>query len=275
MEPTLSFGIFADPHYSNHAYGDRWCADSLVKLRACIDVFNDRGLPLAFSLGDFIDHGDGAEKGQEVRFVAALDEVFASFRGERHHVIGNHDADAVHKAVFLAHCGGAGAGAHYSFDHGGVHFVVLDTNYHEGGVEFSPDERSSDWSDAWISRGQIDWLAEDLAVAGGRPAVVLCHGNLDYHEWEGRLDPHVVRDHAEVRAELERAGNVRAVVQGHYHHGRVAVQNGIPYITAAAMVVGPGAESNAYGIVSLGEDGSVTVDGFGRQQGWRVPPPAR
>jgi len=261
-EPLLAFGVFGDAHYAPTVYGDRHCEDSLDKLRACIDTFNERELSLAINLGDCIDTCESKE--QELAYLAELGEAFASFRGERQLVLGNHDVVTLTKREFLDNCGVEGARPYYSFDHGGVHFAVLDGNCHEGGRDFAPGD--CEWTDAWVSDEQVQWLESDLAAAAGRPAVVLCHESLDRHDWQGELDPHCVRNHDAVRQVIERAGNVAAVIQGHYHPGRRAEVNGIPYITLAAMCVGPGVESNAFAIVSLYDDGSIAAEGFGRQE---------
>jgi len=49
------------------------------------------------------------------------------------------------------------------------------------------------------------------------------------------------------------------------------VINGIPYIGLKAMVVGPGLDNNAYAIASFYKNGSLAIEGFGRQNSLRVP----
>ena len=266
--PVLSFGVFGDAHYAQSVYGDRHCKDSLDKLRKCIRTFNERGLSLAVDLGDSINASE--DKAADLACLAEYAETCAEFRGERHHVLGNHDVETFTKGEFLQSCGITGARPHYSFDHGGVHFVVLDGNCHEDGADFAAGD--FDWDVAWVAQAQLAWLANDLRAAQERPVVVLCHESLDYHEWEGGLDPHCVRNQADVQAVIESAGNVRAVIMGHYHHGRHGVQNGVPYVTLAAMCVGPAPQNNAYAVASLHQDGSVVVEGFGRQESYRVTP---
>ncbi|MFH1730149.1 MAG: metallophosphoesterase [Planctomycetota bacterium] len=265
-EPLLAFGAFADAHYAPTVYGDRHCEDSLVKLRACIDAFNERELSLAVNLGDCIDTCESKEA--ELACLAEVAGAVAEFRGERRLVLGNHDLATFTKQEFLDNCGIDGAAPYYSFDHGGVRFCALDGNCHEDGSDFAAGDFN--WADAWVSDEQVRWLEAELAAAADGPAVVLCHESLDHHEWQGELDPHVIGNHEQVRSVIERAGNVAAVIQGHYHPGRRTVVNGIPYITLAAMCVGPGLDNNAFAIVSLRYDGSVAVEGFGRQQGIEI-----
>ena len=121
----------------------------------------------------------------------------------------------------------------------------------------------------------MEWLACDLKAAGDRPVIVLIHENLDEREYDGGLDPHVVRNADQVRQVLEEAETVLAVIQAHYHPGLVAEQGGIPYVALQAMAVGPGLESNAFAVVDVGADGSVAVAGYGQQVSCRVQPSRR
>ena len=264
--PALSFGVFADAHYAEKVYGDRHCTDSLDKLRDCVATFNARELDLVINLGDLIDTGE--ERGEAIEYLGAMCQVFSGFRGERHHVIGNHDVEALTKAEFLARCGGETEAPFYSFDRSGVHLVILDGNCHPDGSDFRAGDFS--WERAWISDRQLTWLQEDLSAAGDAPALVICHENLDTRQRQGGADPHVVRDASEVRTVVEGAGNVRAVVQGHYHPGMRETVNGIPYIGLRAMVTGPMPENNAYAVVTLGEDGEIVVDGYGQQESFTI-----
>jgi len=264
-EALVRFGVFADPHYAEKVYGNRHCEDSVEKLRACVRAFGEAELDFAVCLGDLIDSAE--EREVEAGYARTMAAEFSGFEGQRHYALGNHDVQALTKDEFLKLCG-AQYPPYYSFDCKGVHFVILDGNCHEDGSDFAAGDFS--WDEAWISPRQVDWLACDLKAAGGRPAVVLCHENLDHREYEGGLDPHVVRNAAQVRQVLEAAGNVTAVITAHYHPGLATEQGGIPHVALRAMVVGPGLENNAYAVVSLTADGALSVEGFGQQEGFRT-----
>ncbi|MFH1571492.1 MAG: metallophosphoesterase [Gemmatimonadota bacterium] len=257
----VRFGAFADPHYAAKVYGNRHCQDSAAKLAACVDALAAAHLDLAVCLGDLIDSAEDREA--EAGYARTMAGIFACFAGPRHWVLGNHDVQVFSKGEYLDLCG-APPTPYYSFDAKGAHFAVLDGNCHGDGRDFRAGDFS--WDEAWVSEDQVEWLASDLAGAAGRPAVVLCHENLDHRLWEGQLDPHVVRNADRVRHVLERSGNVKAVVQAHYHPGLRAVQNGIPYVGLRAMVVGPGPENNAYAVLELRADGSLAVEGGGQQE---------
>ena len=267
--PSVTFGLFADPHYADKpVWADRHYRDSLAKLQVAVETFNAHRLDLAFNLGDTLD--TSPDMTAERQCLAAMRDAGAGFRGALHVVLGNHDLAEFTKPDYLRGIGALIPAPYYSFDHGGFHFAVLDGNCHEDGSDFAAG--NFDWANAWVSAPQIRWLAKDLADSAPRPAIVLCHEDLDAR-WDGAvLDPHVARNAAAVRAAIERAGNVRAVIQGHYHPGLCTVQNGVPYVTTAAMVCGPGLESNAYAIVEVAANGAVTLTGFGRQKSWTWSP---
>ncbi len=262
---SIQFGVVTDVHYAPAVHGDRHCADSLKKLNAAVATFNERELGLALNLGDSI--GGSLNKYAELRFAEMVAKSLAGFSGKTAWVIGNHDVQTMTKPEYLEAIGSPVDRGFYSFDYDGYHFAVLDGNCHEDGRSFRNGD--FDWMKTWVAPEQIEWLRGDLASCTG-PAIVVCHECLDEVEWKGGLDPHVVGNRWEVRDVIETAGNVRAVLHGHYHYGRKMLINGIPYITFTSLVIGPGLENNAYAIVTLCEDGSMAVEGFGRQPSLRA-----
>jgi len=262
--PLIQFGVFGDAHCARGIVEGRHHGDSLVKLRDCIALFNRRKLALAFNMGDLIDRAPNEPVGTEGRHLATVLPVLSRYNGTWHHVIGNHDVAGMTKAEYMRQVGFKGATSFYSFDWGSVHCVVLDGNYNADGSDFSP--AANDWTQAWMAPNELAWLRNDLARAGKRTVVVFTHENFDNRVDKGVLDPHLVRNTADVRNIIESAGNVKAVIQGHYHTGLHLRLGGIPYLGIAAVVMGPGPENNAFAIVSLNPDGSLAVEGFGRQE---------
>jgi len=250
--PLLTLGLFTDAHYGPVPYADRDCPGALARMRAALAEFAAAGVPLVVNLGDAVDGGD------EKALCAEVREACAAFPGQVRHVIGNHDVQTLSKAEFLAAIG-APPEPCYSFDAGGVHCAVLDGNCHADGTDFCRGDFY--WDEAWISEAQLAWLADDLAMAGDRPALVFCHECLDDYLWEGGPDPHVVRNAPAAREVLRRAGNVRAVFQGHYHTGRRLEVDGIPYITLPALAIARSMEECA-AMVMVSADGSVRVRGM-------------
>ena len=263
-EPLVRFGLFADAHYAETVYGDRYCKDAPAKLRACIDTFAQGGLDFAICLGDIIDQADDPEV--ERGYLLHMNQIFAGFSGPRHFVIGNHDVATLTKREFLTACGNCPS--FYSFDAGEVHCVVLDGNCHADGSDFSGGNFS--WDEAWISSAQLDWLKGDLETNRDRAVLAFCHENVDQRLCQGQRDPHILCNAAQLRQLLAGAGNVRALLQAHYHPGILTTIEGIDCIGLRAMVVGAGLENNAYAIASLYRDGRLVIDGFGQQPSYQL-----
>ena len=261
MSTAISFGVFADAHYADRVYADRYCKDSADKLSQAVATFNEQHVPFLVDLGDRTDAWSTAET--EKAGAAGVNELLSAFNGECYHVLGNHDLASLTKHEFLAMHVSRYRQPYYSFDAGEFHFIVLDANCLEDGSDFAAGNFS--WDLCWVSESQLAWLVKDLESAGSRKCVVFLHENLDFRLWEGNLDPHVVQNHEQIKDILQRYGNVTAVFQGHCHTGRYSHSGGIHYITISAMVVGPGPSNNSYAIVRLRGDGSIEVEGYGKQ----------
>lgn len=253
----FSFGLVTDVHYADAATrGSRHYRDSMGKLTQAIESFNRLGVSFAVELGDFVDAGP--TKAEELTYLRAVDALYATFRGPRHYVLGNHCLSVFTKSEFLAHSGARVKKSFYSFDHGRFHFVVLDANFKKDGTPYAAGNFT--WTDTWIHPPEQRWLAEDLKQAADKKSIVFVHQNLHNED-----DPHGVKNAPQVRRILEEAGNVLAVFQGHMHTGGHAKLEGIHYCTLRAMVEGPGAENNAYGVVVIDEKNRIKLEGFGRQ----------
>ncbi len=259
----ITFGVFTDPHYAaGKTYGNRYCGQSLAKMRDSVKCFRDKGVSFVVCLGDLIDSLDDIDLTRACMEEAR--EVAAGYAGEWHFVLGNHDLEPFTKEEFLHECGAGPARSYYSFDKAGYHFVVLDANFTAEGQAYA--RGSFDWTDSCLNRAQLEWLEADLARAGGRGTLVFIHQNLDHRLWKGATDPHIVQNAPEARGILEAAGNVLAVIQGHYHAGYYQQLNGIHYLTLQAMVEGDGRDQNAYAVLSVDSGQQIHVEGFGRQK---------
>lgn len=101
---------------------------------------------------------------------------------------------------------------YYSFDHGGVHFVMLDST-----VIFVTDGK--------YGRAQLEWLAKDLSgIPDLMPVIIFAH------------HPSKLHDNVTAKAELINVlkhYNVVAFMGGHMHEWGYSVENGITweYIT--------------------------------------------
>lgn len=157
-----------------------------------------------------------------------------------HHTLGNHDifgifpasgvgpADPSYgKKMFEARFGLT----YYSFDHKGVHFIVLDS------VGITDDRRYI----ARIGDAQLEWLAKDLAaLQPGAPIIVTTHIPLvtavPSYSVPGRppsMDDFFVNGPATIK--LFEGHNVLAVLQGHTHVNERVEWHGVPYLTGGAI----------------------------------------
>ena len=256
-KPALRLGVLTDCHYADReAAGTRIYRESLAKVREAVDHFNNSGASLAVELGDFIDAAP--EVAQEIGYLEAIEKEYARFRGDRHYVLGNHCVDTLTKQEFMDHC--AMKAAHYSFDRGDFHFIVLDACYRKDGVGYG--RQNQDWTDANIPPAELEWLAADL-TATNKPTLAFVHQRLDVDDHYG------VRNRAEVRKVLADSGRVLAVFQGHNHVNDHKLIGGIHYCTLTSVVDGRGSENNAYALVDLYPDGSLRIDGFRKQQDYQ------
>src|SRR5690606_14446190 len=119
---------------------------------------------------------------------------------ERHYVLGNHCVDTLKKSEFLGQIGQAAS--YYSFEWGGVHFVVLDACFRSDGVAY--ERKNFVWTDSNIPPAEVEWLRGDLAAAKG-PVVVFVHQRLDVE------DNHGVKNGAGIRDLLEKSHKVLGV----------------------------------------------------------------
>ncbi len=165
-----------------------------------------------------------------------------------HHCLGNHDIfglDSVKsgvpsddpragKALFQERTGLTKT--FYSFNHGGWHFVVLDTVQ----ITTSPTGDRS-WR-GFVDDAQMAWLAADLQKTGKTtPTVLLVHMPLlcaitQYTKGttEPTPDKLIVANGLAVH-DLLRPYNVKAVLQGHTHVVEEIAYLGTRYISAGAV----------------------------------------
>ena len=260
---SISFGLVADAHYADipTGSGNRCYRESLAKLRQAVANFNQRSLSFVVELGDLIDAGSSVKEDQG--YLKKASGVLQTFTGDCHFVLGNHCVRTLTKQQFLDGCGAKTKDSYYSFDHGDFHFVVLDGDFREDGVEYEPG--NAKWTDTALPEHQIAWLKEDLAKAKGKVTTIFIHQNLDC---DG--DPCCIDNCVEVRKVLEAAGNVAVVFQGHLHEGGYRKIGGIHYCTLQAMVVGSGLENNAYAIATLNRDGTLQIETFGKQPEFKL-----
>ncbi len=257
----VRFGVVTDAHYADApSRGTRFYRESRTKLREAVTQLEAARVGLLAQLGDIKDMVAGEPAARTLDHLSLIGREFAAFRGPVCHVLGNHDIDNVSKpqALSLLRSTGIDEGrSFYSFRRGGVRFIALDACYTKAGHDY--DRGNFDWRDANVPAAQLDWLRAELAVSA-EPVIVLAHQRLD-----GAGDVYVANS-AAVREAFESSRKVLAVFQGHDHGGARTRVGGIHYYTLKAVVEGSGPDNNAYAVVDVHPDFSISVIGYRRAE---------
>jgi alkaline phosphatase len=252
----LRVGLITDLHHADKPpAGTRFYRETLGKLAEAAQQFAKDRPAFVVELGDLIDAADTVET--ELAYLKRINGVFSAIAADRHYVLGNHCVDMLRKEEFLDGVGQKRS--HYSFDAGGVHFVILDACFRRDGQPYG--RKNSQWTDANIPAAEVDWLKEDLK-ATDKKVVVFAHQRLDVANDYG------IKNAPEVRKVLEGSGRVLAVFQGHSHKNDYKEIAGIHYCTLVGMIEGAGAENNGYSMMEVQPAGTITLTGFRKQKGY-------
>lgn len=257
----LRFGMIADLHHG-------LASTAMERLEAFVQAANARPLDFVIQLGDFCFGDAGSEE---------CLRVWRQLKAPTRHVLGNHDMDRVSKRAVMDAWGMAEP--YYSFDQGGVHFVVLDCNFlnleagytdYDSGNYFShPQAR------AHLSPEQLEWLAADLRQTV-RPTVIFSH--------QGLADEGGARNREAVRGlvaeEHARCGfrKVAMAFCGHHHIDKLSAMGETPHLYVnSASYHWVGADygrmadytSPLFSFVTIEADGALRLEG---RSGAFVPP---
>lgn len=192
--------------------------------------------------GDHVFDSLGVPKSRALSLFDLYKKTEQDLGLKTYHTIGNHDCIGVYtksgvspedplfgKKYYEEHVGKT----FYSFDHKGVHFVVLDS------IGITPDRHYEGRVDA----EQLAWLKKDLAaIDASTPLIVTSHIPLvtAMDSYVPRPDQPEVRhggsvvNSAEVLKQL-RGRNLIGVLQGHTHINEVVTWQGVPYVTSGAV----------------------------------------
>ena len=130
---TLRVGLVTDLHYADKApAGSRHYRESLAKLEEAALQFEKDQPEFLVELGDFIDAAASVDV--EQRYLTTVNREFSAICKDRHYVLGNHCVDTLKKEEFLD--GVEQKASYYSFDRGGIHFVVLDSCFRSDGEPY-------------------------------------------------------------------------------------------------------------------------------------------
>lgn len=251
----ITIGLVTDIHHADKLHqGTRYYRESIEKFREARGKFTDLGVDFAVELGDLIDAAPTVD--DELRLLDQMQQELIQINTPWHYVLGNHCVHTLNKEEFLGAT--SRRKSYYSFDHGGLHFVILDACFRE---DFAPYGRGNfQWNDSNMPARELEWLREDLR-RGDEPTVVFVHQRID----RDPPDNHTVKQSPQVRQILEESQRVVAVFQGHSHQNDYQQIRGIHYCTLRAMIEGSGPEQSGYAILDAWPNGTLRVRGS-RQQ---------
>ena len=149
-----------------------------------------------------------------------LREALASLNCPVHLMIGNHDDRTAFHRVMGNAPSSPDAPHFYSFNHGGYHFVALDTQ--------EPGKPGG-----WVDAEQFEWLRKDLLAHQETPTFVFTH----HHLWPigvDWMDVQNLRNGDEVAQLLRTHGNVQRILCGHVHQDHEIERGGLTLLTTPA-----------------------------------------
>ncbi|CAI9119905.1 metallophosphoesterase family protein [Brytella acorum] len=231
----FTFLFITDTHLQPELNARSGCHAAFVKARGVAADFAIQG-------GDHVFDALGVNAGRATKLVELYKRTAEDLTLPVHHTIGNHDCFGVYtksgaeptdpmygKKYFEDNFGRL----YYSFDHKGVHVVVLDS------IGITPDRLYEGRIDA----PQIAWLSQDLAAQpAGTPIIVVTHIPLvtaieDYAAPPATPPRHHALSVANAYEILPLFDhyNVIGVFQGHTHILERVDWHGVPYITGGAV----------------------------------------
>ena len=220
MSMNVTFGICADLHQD-------FIHDSVERVTGFQQACVENAVDFSVELGDFCPPGQ--ENGDDKQRLMAL---LKTWPAPFYHVLGNHDMDRNTKQTVIDYLGMKAP--HYSFDCGGVHFIMLDACFYEVNGTFCPYDRGNyiqappEAKVPVLPPSELQWLTENLAQAS-YPSVIFSHQSLI----ESRTG---IRNPEDFRAVIRNApAGVLMAVCGHEHVDRLEERDGIYYLCLNSM----------------------------------------
>lgn len=247
----MRIAFLTDVHFGPRAYYDgklRKLSDFADELTTLfVQRMNQHHRPdLVVNLGDVIED-ENRERDLE-RYGRFL-EILGGLSAKVVHVAGNHDRIHLSDRDLLALWGRDGR-LHTSFDFGGLHFLLVETEeVKDKGVHLPGDE--------------LAFVEHDLSQTK-LPTLVLMHHpcsdqELTGNRWFERA-PELCRiaERRALRRVFEASGKVRAVFNGHAHWNHFDQVNSIPYFTLQSLIENvldeaPGRPAAAFTICDITE----------------------
>ena len=231
----FSFLFITDTHLQPEMHATEGCRMAFQKARTIHADFAIQG-------GDHIFDGLAVPLSRSLPLFATYEETQQQLGLKTYHTVGNHDLLGIYsasgmnpgdenygKSYFEQHIGPR----YQSFDHKGVHFIVLDS------IGLTPERGYYGLVDTF----QMQWLKADLAkLSPSAPIVVTSHVPLisayaDYSKPPAKAAAYnslTVSNGWQIWPLFE-GHNVLGVLQGHTHVNERVEWHGVPYITSGAV----------------------------------------
>lgn len=208
------FGMLADLHAE-------FIHDAAERVGVFLEECRRTKCDFCIQLGDFCPPGKLNEKSKQ-RILELIKHSSLPF----YHVLGNHDLDENERSTVLSHIGEKSSA--YSFDFGGLHFVVLDACYYRDGegyhsYSYGNYKKASSYANiSVLPPDELDWLENDL-INAKYPSVLFSHQSLI----ESRTG---IGNAHELRKILKKAPHgVIFAACGHEHVDRLEEKDGVYY----------------------------------------------
>jgi 3',5'-cyclic-AMP phosphodiesterase len=231
---AFEFIFFTDAHIEPELNAAKGCEMAFQKLRSVKSDFVIQG-------GDHVYDAMNVSKDRAKAIYDLYIKTEQDLGAKVYHTCGNHDCFGISskgkigqsdqlygKKMFEERFGQL----YYSFDHKGVHFVVLDS------VDPLPEGQGYR---GFIDDAQMTWLSSDLTkLSQGTPVIVSIHIPLvtAIPSYSPLTPDHrfsrTIENSDTVLKLLERH-NVIGVLQGHTHIWEQIVWHNIPYVTGGAV----------------------------------------
>ncbi len=231
----FDFVFLTDTHIQPELNASQGCAMAFKKMSTTKADFAIQG-------GDHVFDSLAVPKERALSLFDLYGKTEQDLGMKTYHTLGNHDCVGVFtksgvspsdplfgKKYYEDHIGKT----FYSFDHKGVHFIILDS------IGITDDRLYEGRVDA----AQLAWLAKDLgALSPTQPVIAVSHIPLvsavdSYLPRPKTPEKHhagTVANSDEV-VKLFEGRNVIGVLQGHTHINELVMWHGVPYVTSGAV----------------------------------------
>lgn len=220
----MKIAIITDIHHGPQSHTKKLGWNGLQVLERFIDKANANKADLILDLGDHIS--DSTHE-NDYRVASEVATAFSRFKGQRIHIMGNHDVANLTVADNEAIFGQT------------MHSRVVDLGDMRL-LAWQPGVKMSHPAGFGPCSAQLNWLLDNL-LADERPAIIATHVPLSGHSMIGNFyfqnEAHqsTYPDHTLIREAVEKTGRAALWLSGHVHWSTVHNICGVQHITIQSM----------------------------------------